>query len=339
MKGLRFLGNSKLELTDLPDPVVGEGDVLCRVKTSAICGSEMETFPGDAPLEGNPGHEVMGIVEDPNGSKRFHKGDRVGISTIQGCGSCFWCRQGKQIFCKEAGVVKNAHSEYVVSKDVWLHPLDDDIDNATAVLISGDGLGVPYGSTVRSGVQAGDITCVFGTGPVGMGMTLLQTYLGARVIAVDINPHALEHAKNCGAWKTINPRETDDIEAALLDLTGGLGPNKSFDACGNQEMFNVAMETTIPGGTIVTVAHGEHGIDNVRQRLSFRVKNGKVDGRNLTIIGNWLCYFSDFEHMRTLVRNGLQVDLMVTNQFPIDQAPEAYRRVAEGLEGKVMLTQ
>jgi len=342
MRGLRFLGNSKLELTDLTDPIVGEGDVLVRVKASAICGSEMEAFRPSQPLEGNPGHEVMGVVEDPNGSRRFRKGDRVGVSTVQGCGNCFWCRQGKQIFCKEAYVLKNAHSEYVVSKEVWLHPLADDIDDATAVLLSGDGMGVPYGASIRSGVALGDITCVFGTGPVGLGMTLLQTYLGARVIAVDINPLALERANQVGAWKTINPKEIKDLKAAILDLTDGLGPNKSFDAgTGDQELFNTAMEVTMPGGTLVTVAHGEHGIDCVRERLAFHVDPAKWEfwGRNLSVMGNWVCYFSDFEAMQSMVRNGLQANLIVTNQFPLEEAPEAYRRVSEGLEGKVMLTQ
>ncbi|MBW1858320.1 MAG: alcohol dehydrogenase catalytic domain-containing protein [Deltaproteobacteria bacterium] len=239
-----------MELGEIPDPKVRKGDVLVRVKASAICGSEMETFvpPTGLPWKGNPGHEVMGIIEDPNGSKRFRKGDRVGVSTLQGCGNCFWCLQGKQIFCKEVRGIRNAHSEYVVSKEIWLHPLDDDINDGVAVLLSGDGMGVPYGASIRSGVAPGEITCVFGTGPVGLGMTLFQTYLGARVIAVDINPLALERAKQLGAWKTINPNETKDLKAAILDLTFGLGPNKSFDAIsmGNQELFHTMLDVTMP---------------------------------------------------------------------------------------------
>ena len=75
MRGVVFLGNRKMELGEIPDPKVREGDVLVRVKASAICGSEMETFvpPTGLPWKGNPGHEVMGIIEDPNGSKRFRK--------------------------------------------------------------------------------------------------------------------------------------------------------------------------------------------------------------------------------------------------------------------------
>jgi len=67
MRGVVFLGNKKMELGEIPDPKLGKGDVLVRVKASALCGSEMETFvpPTGLPWKGNPGHEVMGIVENP----------------------------------------------------------------------------------------------------------------------------------------------------------------------------------------------------------------------------------------------------------------------------------
>jgi threonine dehydrogenase-like Zn-dependent dehydrogenase len=344
MRGINFLGNRKLEITDLPDPEVGEGDVLVRVKASAICGSEMETFiPAHGlPWKGNPGHEVMGEVEDPNGSQRFRKGDRVGVATLQGCGNCFWCRQGKQDFCKEAYVLKNAHSEYVVGKEIWMQPVPDDIDNGTAVMLSGDGMGVPFGASVRSGVAPGHKTCVFGVGPVGQGMTMIQTFLGARVIAIDINPKALENAIEMGAWKTINPKETKDLKAAILDLTDGLGPHESFDAgTGDQELFNLAMDVTMPGGTLMTVAHGEHGIDSVRERLAFHVDPAKWEfwGRNLCVRGNWACHFSDYTEQIAMIRNGLQVRRLITATYPIEEAAEAYRRFAEGERGKTILTQ
>ena len=175
MRGVKFLGNSKVEIADLPDPEPGHGEVLVKVKVSALCGSEMGQYRGPNSRDGNPGHEVMGVIADPNGSGRFREGDRVGVSTIQGCGNCFWCLQGKPDFCKEAHGLNNTHSEFVVSKEMWLHPLTDDIDNETAVLLSGDGLGVPYGSSMRSGTQPGDVNCVFGVGPVGLGVTLVQT--------------------------------------------------------------------------------------------------------------------------------------------------------------------
>lgn len=329
MRGLKFMGNSKVELVELPDPKPGEGDVLVKVKASAICGSEMGRYRSPEPMEGNPGHEVMGVIADPNGSKRFREGDRVGVFTIQGCGKCFWCLQGKPDFCANAGGFPNGHSEFVVSKEMWLHPLSDDIDDATGVLLAGDGLGVPCGASTRAGVVAGDITCVFGVGPVGLGMTLVQTFIGAKVIAVDINPHRLNLASEMGAWKTINSAKIHDLKSVLLDLTNNLGPNKCFECSGRQDTLDVALSVTIPEGIVVVIGHGEQKINP--QQLIFR--------KNMRLMGNWLCHFSDYDNMLRMLRNGLQATRLVTNRFPLEQADEAYSRFSQGLEGKVILTQ
>ncbi|MBD3184506.1 zinc-binding dehydrogenase [Candidatus Poribacteria bacterium] len=329
MRGVKFLGNSRIEVTELDDPEPGDGEVLVKVGISAICGSEMGRYRSPEPMDGNPGHEVMGIVYDTNGSRKVKEGDRVGVSTIQGCGNCFWCLQGKPDFCKEAQGLNNTHSEYVVSKDIWLHHLADDIDDATGVLLSGDGLGVPYGASMRSGTKAGDVNCVFGVGPVGLGFVLVQTFLGAQIIAVDMNTHRLELAKGLGAWKVINPNEVDNLRDVLLDLTGGLGPDRCFECCGQQETLDMALDITKPEGIVMIIGSGKQTMDP--QRLIYR--------KNLRVMGNWVCHFSDYVGMLNMVRNGLQVTRIITNQFPLKEANEAYRRFSSGLEGKVLLIQ
>jgi len=149
------------------------------------------------------------------------------------------------------------------------------------------------------------------------------------VIAVDINPIRLGFATQMGAWKTINSKETDNLRAALLDLTNGLGPDKCFECSGRQETLDVALDVTMPEGVVVVIGHGKQEINP--QRLIFR--------KNMKLMGNWVCHFSDYDGMLTMIRNGLQGSLLVTNRFPLEQADEAYRRFSEGLEGKVILTQ
>lgn len=329
MRGLKFMGNSKVEVGELPDPEVGKGEVLIKVKMSAICGSELGAYRSPQPMDGNAGHEVMGIIADANGSKKFKEGQRVGVFSLQGCGECLWCLQGKPDFCSNVGVVKNAHSEFVVSKEAWLHPLPDYIDDGTAVLLSGDGLGVPCGASLRANIKAGDITCVFGVGPVGLGMTLVQTFLGAKVIAIDINPHRLNFASQMGAWKTINSKEVENLRSVILDITNGIGPNACFECSGKQETLDVAIDVTMPEGIVVVIGHGKQSIDP--QRLIFR--------KNLKLMGNWVCHFSDYNTMLEMINNGLQATRLITNRFHLEQADIAYKRFSEGLEGKVVLYQ
>ena len=328
MKGVRYLGNCEVEVTNLPDPLPGQDEVLVDVKASGVCGSEMRSYRGANAIPANAGHEVMGIILDANGSTRFQKGDRVGVATIQGCGRCYWCLQGKPDFCPDICPISNAHSELVVSKERWLHPLPQHITDGVGVLLAGDGLGVPYGASRRAGVQAGEITCVFGCGPVGLGMTLVQTFLGARVIAVDVNPVRLEMATGLGAWHTLNPQNTD-VKAALAELTVGLGPHKCFECTGRQDTLDTALDATIPEGTVVVIGHGPQQINP--QRLIAR--------RNLKLMGNWLCHFSDYSGMLRMLEQGLQADRLITAHFPLAEAATAYQRFSEGLEAKVILTQ
>ncbi|MBS3764240.1 MAG: zinc-binding dehydrogenase [Planctomycetes bacterium] len=329
MRGLRNLGNGKVELVDdLPTPKPGDGEVLVKIKASAVCGSELGAINGDNEMDGNSGHECMGIVQDPNGSTRVEKGQRVGVATLQGCGTCMWCDQGKPDFCDNVGVVGNTHSEFVVSKERWLLPLPDDITDVEGVLLAGDGLGVPWGASVRGEVEEGNITCVLGCGAVGLGNLLVHRYLGAQVIAVDINPKRLDLAEQMGAWKTINAKESD-VGDAMMELTDGVGPDVCIEACGQQATLDAAIKGTKPGGTIVQCGHGEQSINP--QHLICR--------RNLRLVGNWVCHFCEVDDMMTAIRRGLRIRDLVTGIYPLEEAQTGYDRFIAGEEAKIVFTQ
>jgi threonine dehydrogenase-like Zn-dependent dehydrogenase len=328
MRGLRNMGKGKVKMVnDLPDPKPGKGQMLIRIKVSAICGSELGSIRAPEASAGNSGHESMGVVEDPNGSTRFKKGDRVGVATLQGCGTCHWCDQGKPDFCAKVGVVGNTHSEFCVSAARWTFGLPDDITDLEGVLLGGDGLGVPWGAAVRGGVKAGDITCVLGCGAVGLGNILTHRYFGARVIAVDINPKRLTIAKKVGAWKTVDASKTKDLAAELLKLTDGLGPDVCVEACGKQPTLDAAIAATKPEGTVVQCGHGAQTLNP--QQLICR--------RNLRVVGNWVCHYFEVQDMIEAIRKGLPAERMVTGCFAMEDAQKAYDRFIAGDEGKVAL--
>ena len=107
-------------------------------------------------------------------------------------------------------------------------------------------------------------------------------------------------------------------------------------------MFNVALETTIPDGTVMTVGHGDHGVDSVRERLSFHVDLKKQEfwGRNLRVMGNWGTYFSDFTNQISMIRNGLQARRIIAAMYPFERAAEAYENYfTKGVRGKTILIQ
>ncbi|HJN18352.1 MAG TPA: zinc-binding dehydrogenase, partial [Armatimonadota bacterium] len=261
MKAVHILGNKQVEIAEYPMPVPAENEVLVKVTASGVCGGEMHSFRGENAMDMNGGHEVSGIIADPNGHAQWEEGDRVGVFTLQGCGKCRWCRRGSDTFCAEVGTPSATHAQYITSRANAMVKLPDDVSAAVAVLLCGDGLGVPYGGTTRAGVGPGDVTCVFGCGPVGLGMVLVQKYLGAWPIAVEPIAKRRELAQRMGAWQTIDPTTTDDLVATLKDLTDGIGPDACFECSGRQDTLDCAVDATKPEGIICQVGHGPQTLD------------------------------------------------------------------------------
>ena len=97
----------------------------------------------------------------------------------------------------------------------------EDVPFDIGVLLTGDGCGVPYRVSQRLNTKGGDFVCVLGAGPVGLGNTIVQSFLGAEVIVIDINDYRLSLAKEAGAAHTINSKNTDPLEA-ITEITHGM---------------------------------------------------------------------------------------------------------------------
>jgi threonine dehydrogenase-like Zn-dependent dehydrogenase len=327
MLTVKLLGNKRLEVGEAPDPKPAPDEVLIQVKASGICGGEMHGFRAEKGSGGNGGHEVAGVVADPNGHPQWAAGDEVVIFTLQGCGKCRWCRQGKDTFCKEVKIPRATHSQYTTSRATAMVKRPADIPFPLAVLLGGDGLGVPMGATWKAGVKPGDVTCVIGCGPVGLGMVMCQAYLGAKVIAVEPNPARRALALKLGAWQTLDPTAVPDPAQALRDMTEGVGPEKVFEASGRQESVDLYMNATAPEGVVVIVGHGKQQLDP--QKLIIK--------RNLTVMGNWICHPALYPRMLSFARSGLEPQRLITGVYPYAQAQTAFERCEAGLEAKAIL--
>src|SRR5437899_1720796 len=221
MQTVRMLGGERVEVTHAPDPEPPEGGVVGRVRASGLCGSEMHRYRDPQSIEAPPngGHEPAREVVDATRSRRWRVGDRVGIHAVWGCGQCNWCAQGIYTFCDDNTVGVGAHAELFAAPDHVLVPLPDDVDYAVGMLLAGDGLGVPYHTSRRLETRGGDTVAVVGCGPVGLGNVLLQSFLGARVVGLDLAPQRLEWARKLGADAAVDVRE-GPMEA-VREITAG----------------------------------------------------------------------------------------------------------------------
>lgn len=326
MQLVRFAGEGKIELEERPAPAPAPGEVLVRVEASALCGSELHAYRSPAGHSGNPGHEAAGVVVDPNGSPLWKEGDRVGVCAVQGCGACAECRAGRYTYCPDRAVGSNWHAEYLTARAHACIPLPDDLPWDVGVLLSGDGLGVPYHSSRRVRPRAGETVAVFGCGPVGLGNVLLYAHLGCRVLAVDLSPERRRLALALGAAAAIDG--AGDPAAELRAQTGGKGPEICLECVGRPETAALALRAVATAGRVMLL--GE------QPRLEISPSQDLIR-RDITLMGSWFYHFGEHGEMLQLYRDGLRVQDLVTHRFPRAEASEAYRRFAAGETGKVML--
>ena len=209
-------GNSSVELREVPVPTPGINQVLIKMKSSGICGSDVHYIyhqhRGTAAAPDKPlyqgfinGHEPCGqIIETGAGCRHFKAGDRVLVYHISGCGFCSNCRRGFPISCTGEGKAAygwqrdGGHAEYLLAEEKDLIHLPDALSYEDGAFIS-CGVGTAYEGILRGEVSGSDNVLVVGLGPVGMMAMMLAKGRGAkRVIGVDMLPERLATAKQLG---------------------------------------------------------------------------------------------------------------------------------------------
>jgi len=270
MKANCWMGKSRVEVQDVPDPkILNDRDAIVKITSTAICGSDLHLYNGFVPTMKSGdilGHEFMGeIVETGPAVKNLNVGDRVVVPFPIACGACALCRKGLFSTCENtnpnawmaeklwgyspAGVFGYSHmlggypggqAEYarVPFADVGPIKVPAGMPDEKALFLS-DIYPTGYMGADMCGIQPGDTIAVWGAGPVGQFAMKSAQLLGAeRVIAIDRFPYRLRMARERVGVETINYEEVD-VYDALKDMTAGRGPDACIDAVG--------LESHVPG--------------------------------------------------------------------------------------------
>lgn len=242
-------------------PVAPPGGVVVKVGSTGLCRSDWHALVGHDPsvrLPHVPGHEFAGVLDALGpGVTGFSVGDRVTAPFVQACGACDQCRAGEQQVCadqRQPGFTGwGSFAEYVVVERaaVNLVPLPDSVGFDEAAV-----LGCRFGTAFRAvtavgGVRAGEWVAVYGCGGVGLSAVMIAAAAGARVVAVDVAPAALELARAAGAEHLVNSQDADPV-TAVRSLTGG-GAHLSLDALGSIPTAQQSVAGLRPRGRHVQV--------------------------------------------------------------------------------------
>ena len=340
MRGVRFLGNRKCEVIDYPDVPPGQNEVLIKLRSSGICGSDLHGYrsdPSAGRLTGNrPGHEPCGeVVELGPGVTKVGVGARIMQHHYLGCGECRYCTIGWTQLCPVTekrlyygGSAHGGHGEYMVAHENTCIPLSDDLTFDEGAYLA-CGATTAFQALKKLQVSGRDVLAVFGAGPVGLAATVLGTAMGAQVIAVDIDSERLKLAAEAGAWRTVDNSDGSAVEQ-IKELTGGEGAETSLEAVGRPETRVAAVESTRLFGRSCLV--GEGGT------VTFEA-TPHIIHRHLTLLGSWT--FSTFglaEAAEFVVRREIDLDSLVSERVEIEDVPGAYERFDGGKPGKLVIS-
>ena len=264
MRATLWMGKKDVRVEHVPDPtILDPGDAIVKISSTAICGSDLHLFNGFVPTmeKGDIlGHEFMGeVVEVGRGVKKLHVGDRVVVPFPIACGACAMCQAQIYSCCENsnpnaaiaekmmghspAGIFGYSHmlggyaggqAEYARVPFADVGPLKVPAGMTDEqVLFLSDILPTGYMGAEMCDIKPGQVVAVWGCGPVGQFAIASAKMLGAeRIIAIDRFGYRLDMAAGrAGATDVINYEERDVAEA-LLELTGGRGPDACIDAVG-----------------------------------------------------------------------------------------------------------
>ncbi|WP_406488899.1 zinc-dependent alcohol dehydrogenase family protein [Streptomyces phaeochromogenes] len=315
------------EVRDVPDPTPAPHGVVVRVEATGLCRSDWHGWQGHDPdiaLPHVPGHELAGTVEAVGGLVTgWRPGDRVTVPFVCACGSCASCAAGDQQVCERQTQPGFTHwgsfAEFVAldHADVNLVAVADELSFGTAASL-GCRFATAFRAVVAQGrVAPGEWVAVYGCGGVGLSAVMIAAAAGARVVAVDLSPRALELARQFGAAECVEasrdarPEETAE---AVRELTGG-GAHLSLDALGSPATCAASV-----GGLRRRGRHVQVGLLPQDPTLPM----SRVIGLELELLGSHGMPAHAYPPMLESVRAGvLRPDLLVTSTIPLDAAPAA----------------
>lgn len=335
MKAVYFPGNRRTELREAPDPAPGPDEVVLEIRASGMCGSDLHTYRSEA---GSPfiiGHEPCGVVVARGNAvnARFAPdGARMMVHHYDGCRTCRECVSGWTQLCENGSIVygrtgDGAHARWMKVPARTLVPLPEALSFVEGAAVS-CGTGTAYGALKRIGLQGGETLAVFGQGPVGQSGTMIGAAMGARVIAIDVDPGRLEAARAFGADEVIDASAGGAAEL-VRELTGGRGAAYALECSGNADAMNEALRATRRWGTVCLVGMGGRPTVNVTDDI-IRMQ--------LTVLGSWtFSTVGQADCAEFCARHGLPVEKLFTHRFRLDDAPEAYRMFDNRETGKAVI--
>jgi len=358
MKAVVYDGIKSVKVIDAQEPSIKKADdLIIRVSSTAICGSDLHIYHGMVPNLPKGfiiGHEAVGIVEDCGPDIRnIKKGDRVLVPFTIACGHCRFCNEGLYSQCDNSnhtaavgavfgygenfGSYAGAQAQYlrVPYANVGPRVVPEELTDEQALLLT-DVLPTAYWAVETAGVKAGDVVAILGCGPIGLTAIKWAILAGAkRIIAVDHVSYRLVHAAGYGV-EVVNLTEHDDCGEYINEITGG-GANTVIDCVGadgkmtklellesllrlqggSKSAIEIAVGAARKGGCVVLA-----GVYGMRYNI---FPLGDFFSKNISLKMG-ICPAQSYVDriMRMIIENRISATDLITHTLPLAMAQHAY---------------
>jgi L-iditol 2-dehydrogenase len=334
MKAAVYHGVNDIRLEEVPVPEIGRGEILIRVRSCGICGTDLKKIAtGSHSAPRIFGHETAGTVAAVGeGVSQFRVGDRVLVFHHIPCRECYYCRHKVFAQCptyKKVGVTAGyepsggGFSEYVRVMD-WIVErggvvkLPDHVSFDLATFVE------PVNTCIKGietlALKAGETVLVIGQGPIGMILAFLAQRAGAYVIPSDLFPQRLTIGQSLGLKNGVDASKTD-LVSHVRDLTEGRGADASILAVAVNGLIRTAMDAVRPGGRILLFAQTQHGEATIDPAAVC------VDEKSL--LGSYSASVDlQQESVDFVFSREMDLEKLISHRFPLEASVEALQMAA-----------
>jgi L-iditol 2-dehydrogenase len=329
MKALLLEEYKKLAIVEYPEPEIGPDDILVRVASCGICGSDVHGFDGGSGRRIPPiimGHEASGTVAKAGSNvKRFKQNDRVTFDSMINCGRCMYCRKGQPNLCTDRRVLgvscgdyrrHGAFAEFVAVPQHIVYAIPETVSFDQAAMV--EPVSVALHAANLAEASLGDCCVVVGAGMIGLLTVQAMRVKGCGlIISVDLDDSRLKLAKTSGADVTINAKDAD-VPARVRELTGGEGADIVMEAVGANATVLSSIDSVRKGGTVVLIG-------NVTKDTTLPLQS--IVTREVRLQGS-CASANDYPACLDLMgRGAFKVKPMISAIVPLDKGPEMFDRL------------
>jgi L-iditol 2-dehydrogenase len=347
MRAVVLTGPNRHEVRDdvhVPRP--GPLEVLAKVDSVAICGTDLHIYEGRFPGRWPrgypfiPGHEWSGTIVEVGagaGELGWCVGQRVAGTSHAGCGLCRMCRIGRYNLCDNYGreplhhqyghYSQGADAEYVVHSIKSVFRLPDQLELLLGAMV--DTASIALHSVKRPGIQPGDVVVVVGAGPMGLLTADCAMALGAASVVITGSGVRLQKAAELG-FATVDYRARDPV-AAVRALTEGVGADVAIDTGGTAASIRQAVDVLRKGGRVAFTGVPTEGDAALPMQ--------KIVLEEIDLFGVRANRNTMEEVIPLIVSGRVRVKPMVTHTFALEAYGQALKTFAERIDGalKVLL--